>query len=420
MLVKNNLDQVKKKINILFFIDYLHGFGGTERFLFNLTTRLNRSLFNCLVCPFRFNRYAVKIFRDAGIHVELTPLRRIYGISAFKQASRILRLIRKHNIHVVQTFNIDSDIYGTLVAKLSGVPVIISSRRDLGTYRKKRHLMVSKVTNRYISHFLAVCDAVAKNLSERERIESRQITTIYNGFDLADLDNVDQGKVTELRRRLNIGRNSFVMGNVSHFRPEKGYHIFFEAVRKVKPSIPNLHVIAVGAGEPLLGEFKKEIEREGLEDFVFLAGYAPNVFNYLSLMDICCLTPVSNEGFSNTLLEQMAMGKPIIATDVGGNREAIVHGESGLIIPPNDVNALVDGMMNLYRNRTLRKSLGENAKKRVASEFAIEKMIEQIEQFYLKIYQKNCNGKVNLTSEAIAALQSETLSSVIQSNLIGR
>jgi len=137
VLIKENLAQNNKKISILFFIDYLHGFGGTERFLFNLVTRLNHDLFNCIICPFSFNQYALKIFRDAGIHIEPTPLPKIYGISAFKQGSKIRSLIRKYNIDIVQTFNIDSDIYGTIIAKFSGVPLIISSRRDLGTYRKK-------------------------------------------------------------------------------------------------------------------------------------------------------------------------------------------------------------------------------------------------------------------------------------------
>ena len=409
MLITEKFAQKNKKINILFFIDYLHGFGGTERFLFNLITRLNRDLFNCIVCPFSFNQYALKIFRDAGIHVEPTPLIRIYGLSAFKQAWKIRGLIRKYNIDIVQTFNIDSDIYGTIIAKFSGVPVIISSRRDLGTYRKKRHLMLSKVTHRYVSHFLAVCGAVARNLSEREKIAAKQITTIYNGFDFADLANVDQSRVTAFRKRFNIGSSAFVIGNVSHFRPEKGYHIFFEAIRKVRSSIPDLRVIAVGAGEPLFSEFKHEIEKEGLEDFVFLTGYAPNVLNYLSVMDICCLTPVSNEGFSNALLEQMAMGIPVIATDVGGNREAIVHGESGLIIPSNDVNALADAIMNLYNNKKMRKSLGDNAKRHIESKFVIDKMIEQMEQFYQEMYQKNYNGKLDLTVESTLSTKSDAL-----------
>ena len=409
MLIKEKIAQTNKKINILFFIDYLHGFGGTERFLFNLITRLNRDLFNCIVCPFSFNQYAIKLFRDAEIHIEPTPLTRIYGLSAIKQASKIHSLIRKYNIDIVQTLNIDSDIYGTIIAKFSGVPVIISSRRDLGTYRKKRHLLLSKVTHRYVSHFLAVCDAVARNLSEREKITAKQITTIYNGFDFADLAKVDQTQVTTLRKRFNIGSNAFVIGNVSHFRPEKGYHIFFAAVRKVRSTIPDLRVIAVGAGEPLFSEFKHEIEKEGLEDCVFLTGYAPNVLNYLSVMDICCLTPVSNEGFSNALLEQMAMGIPVIATDVGGNREAIIHGESGLVIPPNDVNALADAIVNLYKNKKLRKSLGDNAKRRIESKFVVDKMIEQMEQFYLEMYQKNSNGKLDLTAESTLSTKSEAL-----------
>ena len=403
MLIQENFARNTKKINILFFIDYLHGFGGTERFLFNLVTRLNRDLFNCLVCPFSFDQDALKIFRDAGIHVEPTPLPRIYGLSAFKQASKIRGLICKYNIDIVQTFNIDSDIYGTIIAKFSGVPVIISSRRDLGTYRKKRHLMLSKITHKYVSHFLAVCDAVAKNLSETESIRQDKITTVYNGIDLADSIQIKQEQVAKLAKYFRIDSTTFVIGNVSHFRPEKGYDIFFEAIRKIKPLIPKLRVLAVGGGGSLLNKFRETIREEGSEDFVFLTGYAANVFDYVSLMDVCCLTPVSNEGFSNALLEQMAMAKAVIATDMGGNKEAIIHNESGFIIPPNDVNALTEAIMKLYKSKKLRTSLGANAKKRVETEFGMDKMVRKMEQFYHEIYQKNTNGCFKLKSGAISS-----------------
>ena len=387
------MERDKNKINILFFIDYLYGFGGTERHLFNLASRLNPDLFDSTVCPLRFNKYLVKIFTEAGIKVEPAPFKRIYDFSALKQVPVMLQLMRERQIDIVQTFNIDSETFGIILAKLSGVPVIISSRRDLGVYRKRRHLLFSKFIHRYVDHFLAVCDAVASNLSEREGVPPEKITTIYNGLDLTNLP-VDQNHVAKLRKEFRIGPNSFVIGNVSHFRPEKGYDVFFNAIQEIKPYIPDLRVMAVGGGGKLLTHFKNVVAKAGLSEVVFFTGYVPNVLDYVSLMDVCCLTPISNEGFSNAILEHMAMGKAVIATDVGGNREAICHGESGIIIPANDVKALADAIINLYKNPTLRKSLGANARLRVEREFTIQKMITQMEKFYYNLYEKNGNEKI--------------------------
>jgi len=376
---------MRNRIKILFLIDYLHGFGGTERHLFQLATRLDSQQFECVVSPFRSNDEMIGVFRQAGIQVIPFPIKRIYGVSAVRQASALHRFIRENKISIVQTFNRDSDIFGTFVAKQAGAPVIISSRRDLGTYRKKRHLIISKMTNRYVDRFIAVCEAVAQNLIEQERVNSDKVTTIYNGFDLSDMRPVHKN---ELADKLEIDADGFVVGSIAHFRPEKGYNIFFEAIRQIKS-------LAVGGGEPLFSRFKDEIAANGLNDFVTLPGYVSNVSEYVSLMDVCCLTPVSNEGFSNALLEQMAFKKAIVATDIGGNREAITDGESGLIIPANDSQALAEAILKLYRDKKLRKSLGENARNRVEKMFDIKKMIGKTETLYLDVIREKANHLLN-------------------------
>jgi len=374
-----------KKIRILFLIDYLYGFGGTERHLFELTTRLNPQRFDAIVCPLRCNDEMVSIFENAGVKIYPRRLKKIYDFAGLKQAWKLYRFIRQNDIAVVQTFNRDSDIFGTVVGKLAGVGAIISARRDLGTYRRKRHLLLANVINRYVDHFITVCDAVAQNLIEQEHVSRNKITTIYNGFDAADVTSATQQKDGALSKKLQLNEDSFVVGNVAHFRPEKGHDIFFEAMRQVRDQIPELRVVAVGGGEPLFSRYRHDISQNGLSDFITLTGYVPNVLKHVELMDVCCLTPVSNEGFSNALLEQMALGKAVVATDMGGNREAITDGKSGLIIPPNNPGALAEAILKLYRDKSLREKLGQQARKRVEKDFTMQKMIKELETFYLDL-----------------------------------
>ena len=99
-----------KRIKILFFIDYLHGFGGTERHLFNLASRLDRDRFECTVCALRYNTKIIKQFREAGIAVEPAPLKRVYGLSALRRAGHLRKFIRETDFDLVPSFNPDSDI----------------------------------------------------------------------------------------------------------------------------------------------------------------------------------------------------------------------------------------------------------------------------------------------------------------------
>lgn len=386
---------MRNRPKILFLIDCLFAFGGTERHLFQLATRLDSEQFECIVSPLRCNDHMLDVFRQAGVQITPFPIKRIYGASAVSQARELRRFIRDNAIAIVQTFNRDSDIFGTFVAKQAGVPVVISSRRDLGTYRKQRHLLISKITNRYVDRFVAVCEAVAETLMQQERIARERITTVYNGFDLSEMQPERPDALAELGKNIGLDESRFVVGSIAHFRPEKGYDVFFDAMRQVRSQIPELHVVAVGGGEPLFSRFKNDIAQDGLSDFVTLTGYVPDVSAYVSLMDVCCLTPISNEGFSNALLEQMALKKAIVATDIGGNREAVADGESGLIIPANDAQALADAILKLYHDRALRKRLGENARKRVEKMFDMQKMIGNMEAVYLDVLREKASHLLN-------------------------
>jgi glycosyltransferase involved in cell wall biosynthesis len=373
-----------RKIKILFLLDSLYGIGGTEKHLFDVATRLDKNRFQCIVCPIRFEQEYVDDFRAAGIRVILIPFERVYGYAAMKQAARLYHILKEEQVDVFQSFNIDSDIYGGIIAKCAGVPVIISGRRDLGTYRRKHHLLAGRITNRFVTRFVAVCDAVGQLVAETEDISPSRISTVHNGIDPDVAARVDERQVKSLKEKYHISEQSFVIGNVSHLRPEKGHSTFFEAILKIKAVISGLKVLVVGDGD-LKPKFEKYVKDYGLSEIVIFSGYVDNVLEHVALMDICCLTPVSNEGFSNALLEQMTMGKAIIATDVGGNREAVIDGESGIIVPPLNVEALAEAMIRLYKNPPLRNEMGRAAKARVMEHFGIDKMISRMEQLYSKM-----------------------------------
>ena len=375
-----------RRLKILYLLDYLHGFGGTERHIYQLATSLDPERFSCTVCPMNYDDAVVALFADAGIEMIPFPFERIYDLHGLKQIRKLSGFIKERGFDILQTFNIASDIVGIIAGKLAGVPIIISSRRDMGEYRKAHHLFVTRFLNRYVTHCVAVCHAAAEQIVVRESIGWDRITTIYNGFDQSTLTAADPQSVAGIRDALGIHPEDFVIGYVAHFRPEKGHRILLEALRIVQPRIPRVKLLAVGAGATL-PEIRQYAREQGLADHTIFTGYVSNVFDYVSLMDICCFTPISNEGFSNALLEQMSFAKAIVATDVGGNAEVIEHGVSGLIIPPANVDALAQAIQNLYYDPETRTAMGAKACQRVPDKFSMTQMLSQIEALYFRLFE---------------------------------
>lgn len=122
---------------------------------------------------------------------------------------------------------------------------------------------------------------------------------------------------------------------------------------------------------------------------VIFSGHRTDIADILSCSDVAVLSSV-REGFSITLLEYMAFGKPIVATDVGGNREAIINGESGIIVPPKDPIALAEGIMKFLKEKKLAEDFGKMAKERFKKKFTIQKMINETEKLYNSLYYYKC------------------------------
>lgn len=379
----------KKKINILYLIDtYING-GGTETHLADLVMNLDKDTFNPVICSFELEECPfVNKIRNSGIRIEYIPVRKIYSFEAFIQASKLMKFIKSNNTDIVQAFHFKSDTYGVLVSRLAGVKKIISSKRDLGDLKKKRQVLLNKLMNPYIDHFIVACNSVGEVVRKIEGVESKKMTTIYNGVNLRRFDLDRRSDVTSLKKELDIHDGTFVIGSIAYFRPEKAYHIFFEAIEKIKNSIENWAVLILGDG-PLEEYFKSFCKERKLDRNVRFMGSVLDVPRYISLMDIICLVPNKNEGFSNAILEGMAMKKPIIATDVGGNAESVQDGETGFIIPSNDSEELSNAILKLFNDVNLRNRMGEKGRERIEKHFVLDGMIRKMEHLYLKLYQES-------------------------------
>jgi len=371
-----------KKINILFIIDELKVGAGTERHLVHLVSRLNKEWYNVMVCCFEGGENEMKkeIVRHGVPFINL-DLKKMYTLKALIKAGELSKIVRKHNIDIVQTYHFKSDTFGVMVSKLSSAKKIVSSRRDIGDSKKPRQILLNKIMNPFINNFIMVCDEVGRRSHDNERIPCEKMVTIYNGVDLNRFKFGEVNRSTELADTYDIQKGDFVVGTVAMFRPEKAYNIFFQGMEKAASQIANLKVLVIGHG-PESVQYMNYCNQGSLKGIVKFAGYIEDPERYLPLMDVFCLVPNKREGFSNAILEAMATGRPVIATDVGGNAEAVVNGETGIVIPPDNADKLSEAIMYFHNDPSTMVWMGKNGRRRVERFFSLERMISNHKMLY--------------------------------------
>jgi glycosyltransferase involved in cell wall biosynthesis len=230
----------------------------------------------------------------------------------------------------------------------------------------------------------------------RDRLPDARVTTIYNGADLSKFSPPTAQQRVEARTRFGFGSGDFVAGMVAGFRPEKSHDVFFAGLAQALSSIPTLKVLAVGGGE-LLSQFQEQISHSKLAQRVVFTGELTDVLPCLWSMDVACLTPGRNEGFSNALIEQMAVGLPLIVTDVGGNAEAVIDGVNGYVVPVGDAGALSAALIRMYQNREAQRAMGRASRQRAEERFSLDRMCAE----HARLYQALCPAGPLVNAEQV-------------------
>ena len=374
------------RIEILYIIDYFHRTGGTEKYLAQLIAGLPDDEFRSSVVVFDlgFNPLLDGL-RARGVPVINLPVGKEYVPHAAVQAWRLARLIRANRYDIVQTMHQKADSYGALIAWLAGCRHLISSKRDTGALRKPRHFFVNRRLRPLFEACIVVANAVRQAVIANDRIASKRIVTIYNGVDTRRFSPPNSEQRVAARTRLQFDSGDFVVGMVAGFRPEKNHDTFFAALQRALPDIPALKILAVGGG-PNLARWREQVAGTELGMRTVFAGDVEDVVPYLWAMDVGCLTSGTNEGFSNAVIEQMAVGLPMIVTAVGGNAEAVVDGECGCVIAARDVAALARALTELYGAPQYRALIGRAARLRVEEKFSLERMCSEHARLYRALY----------------------------------
>lgn len=334
---------------ILFMIDEMAAItdGGTERQLIQIIKLCKAAGLSPELALLRNTEWLTK--ERAGCPVHRAD---VVGIMSAKGVFRLLRLaswIRSSRFEIVHCFFRDSNLVGPLVSRLAGVPVVVTSRRNLNYDTTFARLILQKIANRFTDVVVANCEAVRTTIAAMEKLPLKKVEVIYNGIE-TDSFQRDYDDRKQIRSELGLKDEDFLVGCISVVRPIKGVDILVEAADRLLSDLPQAHICVVGDGPDFNLLSAITASRPWSARFHW-AGAQEDVHPYLSAFDLAVL-PSRSEGFSNSILEYFAAGLPVVATDVGGNSEAVIP-DVGLLVPPGDAAELSRAIGTLARDGRL-------------------------------------------------------------------
>ena len=364
------------RVQVLIFVDSFR-IGGSERQAVELLKSLDRRRFDPLVaCFHKDGPLLAEVPSDVPLIAEF-PLSGFSNVKTIRHALRFVLLLRRMRIQVVQCFDFYSNIFAVPLSRLARVPVVLASRRDEGlSMRNKVQHRVELSCFRLASGIVTNSEAIKVQLENRDHIHKPPIWTIHNGIDLDRFDcekMLGNGMAGSKSQRTTIAV-------IANLRPEKGHLIMLESLRCLLRRISTVELLLVGEG-PMRAAIEDRIKELGLSDHVRLAGMIRNVPSVLKNVDIVASSSIS-EAFPNAILEAMAAALPVVATDVGGNRELIVDGRTGYLVPPNKPFEFAQQLEKLCSSSKERYRLGNAGRQIIAELYTVNRMAKRFETLF--------------------------------------
>ena len=356
--------------------------GGMERQVVNIGKGLDRSRFDIRFAIFhKVGELLAECEGDSWV-VDEYRIRRLYGVATMKQQIAFGKSLRRERTQILHTYGFYPNVFAIPAARLAGVPVIIGAVQDVGDIWTFWQHTVQKQCLRLADHIVVNAEAVKRDLLQRG-YDAERLSVIPNGTDCERFRLRGDGEV--VRREWNIPSDVPVVGVLARLMRIKGQEVFLRSAALIAANNPHVRFVIIGdnSDNP---EYKAELKqltgRLGLEDRVVFTGFRTDVPELLSALSVAVSPSLGLEGMSNSILEAMAAGVPVVATRVGGTPEIVEDGVSGLLVSPGDPEALAAAISRLLHDNTMAKQLGETARRRVFGRYSLEQAVASTERLY--------------------------------------
>ncbi len=381
---------MSKPLKIAYIIDAIETpSAGTEKQLLTMLRGLNRDRVQpYLVCLHDSEWMQSQQFDFPFINLNVNSL---FGIPFLKGLRKFKQLHREEQFDIVQTFFKDGNIFGTFAARYAHCPIVVSSRRNTGYWHDNKHIKMLRFLRRWTTIYLANSQAAAFSTCEIEQVPREKTAVIYNALDLDRFVQFDKDQRCAQREKWHVGERDILVGAVANLRPVKKLDTLIDAAAVLNKEFANLKFVIVGEG-PLHEELQQYIYRNGVWEIFKLAGRHDDIVPCLSAFDIGVLCS-EGESFSNSLIEYMAAGLPVVASEVGGNSEAIEHKQTGLLYSIEDSEGLIGCLREIIQNPELADTLGKQAREKAFSSYERSVILKQHEDFYERLVRESRDEK---------------------------
>jgi glycosyltransferase involved in cell wall biosynthesis len=292
-------------------------------------------------------------------------------LSFWKMAS----LIDREKIEIVNTHSSSDSWIASLAARLSRRKPQIIRTRHLSTPISKS-VWSRLIYNKLPAAIITTGEEIRRRMIQDNGFDPAKIFSMPTGI---DLDRFDPEKITPA-----FQKKGFTVGMIGVLRSWKGHQFFIQAVPLILKALPQTLFYIIGDG-PRLQHIKALIQNLALENRIFMLGHREDIPELLSSLDVLVHPSTANEGVPQAILQALAMRKPVIASDVGAIREVIIHGQTGILIPPQETQDIADRVVDLFKNPVLRERLGNEGQRMVRDSYSLERMLDRIEELYARL-----------------------------------
>jgi len=368
------------KIRVLQLVPSLN-MGGMENQLLSFVRTFDRNRFEIIICCIG-NGLLIESFRKENVKV-IVLNKKPYAIGLYT-LPKLVKVMKNKKIDIIHCRSFQAGLRGLLAAKIAGVPIIIKSYHGLNLWKKSHLLLLDRFMSLFTDKFIVVSNARRELMLKREKIRPEKVITIYNGVNGKRFD--IKINIARQKREFGISETSKVVGIVASLTKVKDHKTFLNAAALIYRKLPNVYFLIVGDGE-LRNELELYCKQLSINSHVIFTGSRKDIPKMLSIMDIFVLSSL-REDLCNALLEAMSARRPVVATNVGGNPEVVLEGETGFLVEPRNPEKMAEKILKLLNNCILSKSMGNKGRKRVEYVFSAKKNAEEIEAVYRHLYEK--------------------------------
>ena len=380
-----------KKIKVLHLITSLE-VGGAQRGLLLGLPKFNSDRYEHIICSI-MNRVQMKNqFQEAGIEVRSLGLKKKTDIEVVLRLRSLIRELRPDILH---TYLLHSNVIGRIVGRLLGVPIIISSERTIGQANSLGRF-ATKLTNPLTDVVEVNSHTGSKFINKELGVPLDKIEVVLSGLEVKDYSL--STKRFAIRSSLGITDRQHLVLYVGRLRRVKGLDQGLCSFAMALNDQPTAHLAIVGEGEQLKS-LEALVTNLNISDNVTFLGIRDDLPDIFSACD-SVLMPSRNEGLPRVAIEAMAARKPVVATKVGGTPEVVIHGETGILVEPSDIERMGLLLSTLIGNVALQHRLGSAGQKRVIQRYSIENYVSRLDSLYYKLFAgSNPDQKFNINQD---------------------